>query len=300
MGDILAHRLQAILLTLVGAVLALPNDRRYNVGDEVPFYVNKVGPLNNPSETYEYYDLPFCSPGQVIHKKESIREVLNGDRLTNTLYELKFAVNKSHVFLCRKNLSSDEVAKFRSVVANDFYFQNYYDDLPFWGFIGKVEDRNWTFDGKGPNKYLLFSHVRFDVLYNDNQVLEAHAFSDPNHTVDITDDIEVDVEFSYSVFWKEAPTKLKSRMVRYSKASLLPLLQKVHWSIFRGGSTAAFMFAHSVYFYYKSNMSGFLQTSFFFGYTACLCYGFFLALATVGFLASFVFVRHMYRAVKSE
>nr|GME11446.1 transmembrane 9 superfamily member 5 [Ipomoea batatas] len=71
-------------------------------------------------------------------------------------------------------------------------------------------------------------------------------------------------------------------------------------SIFRGGSTAAFMFAYSIYFYYKSNMSGFLQTSFFFGYTASMCYAFFIVLATISFLASFTFVCHIYRAVKSE
>nr|GMD12648.1 transmembrane 9 superfamily member 5 [Ipomoea batatas] len=227
-----AARLLLILLTVVVTATASPNDHRYNVGEEVPLYVNKVGPLNNPSETYEYYDLPFCSPGQVIPKKESIGEVLNGDRLANTLYELKFAVNKSNVVLCHKKLSRDEVAKFRNAVINDFYFQMYYDDLPFWGFIGKVEDENWTLDGKRP-MYFLFNHVQFDVLYNDNQVTEIRAFSDPNHAVDITEDVELDVEFTYSAFWnEEAPTQHKSRTARYSKASLLPLQQKIHWFSF--------------------------------------------------------------------
>jgi len=35
---------------------------RYNIEDEVPFFVNKIGPYSNPSETYEYYSLPFCTP----------------------------------------------------------------------------------------------------------------------------------------------------------------------------------------------------------------------------------------------
>ncbi|XP_019164119.1 PREDICTED: transmembrane 9 superfamily member 5-like isoform X2 [Ipomoea nil] len=227
-----ASRLLLMLLTVVVTATASPNDHRYNVGDEVPLFVNKVGPLNNPSETYEYYDLPFCSPGQVIPKKESIGEVLNGDRLANTLYELKFAVNKSNVVVCHKKLSRDEVAKFRNAIINDFYFEMYYDDLPFWGFIGKVEDENWTLDGKGP-MYFLFNHVQFDVLYNDNQVTEIRAFSDPNHAVDITEDVELDVEFTYSAFWdEEPPTQHKARTARYSKASLLPLQQKIHWFSF--------------------------------------------------------------------
>ncbi|CAH9070819.1 unnamed protein product [Cuscuta europaea] len=241
MGHLNAYRLQ-ILMTLVVTAVALPKARRYNAGDEVPLFVNKVGPLNNPSETYEYYDLPFCSPDQVIHKKESIGEVLNGfDRLTNSLYELKFSVNKSNDVLCHKKLSRYEVAKFRSAVINEFYFQSYYDNLPFWGFIGKVEDASWTLDAKGPNKYFLFSHVRFDALYNGNQILEVHAFSDPNHAIDITEDIECDVEFSYSVFWKESQSEHKSRMDRYSKASILPLQMKVHWFSFINSVAIVFL-----------------------------------------------------------
>ena len=37
------------------------------------------------------------------------------------------------------------------------------------------------------------------------------------------------------------------------------------------------------------------QTSFFFGYMAIVCYGFFLLLGAVGFRASLTFVRHIYR-----
>ena len=38
-------------------------------------------------------------------------------------------------------------------------------------------------------------------------------------------------------------------------------------------------------------MSGFMQTSFFFGYMTMICYAFFLMLGTVGFRASLTFVR---------
>ncbi|CAL9080157.1 unnamed protein product [Musa acuminata var. zebrina] len=37
-------------------------NHRYKEGDHVPLFANKVVPLHNPSETYRYYDLPFCSP----------------------------------------------------------------------------------------------------------------------------------------------------------------------------------------------------------------------------------------------
>lgn len=44
-------------------------------------------------------------------------------------------------------------------------------------------------------------------------------------------------------------------------------------------------------------MNGLLQTSFFFGYNAVVCYAFFLMLGSVGFTASLTFVRHIYRCV---
>lgn len=50
------------------------------------------------------------------------------------------------------------------------------------------------------------------------------------------------------------------------------------------GSTGLYVYAYCLYYYYAlSDMSGFMQTSFFFGYMACICYGFFLMLGMVGF-----------------
>ena len=44
-------------------------------------------------------------------------------------------------------------------------------------------------------------------------------------------------------------------------------------------------------------MNGLMQTSFFFGYNAIVCYAFFLMLGSVGLSASLMFVRHIYRLV---
>lgn len=167
----------------------------------------------------------------IIQKKESIGEVLNGDRLASTLYQLSFRLEKNRESLCQKKLKAAQVSKFRAAIINDFYFQMYYDDLPVWGFIGKVENESWTLREKGA-KYYLFTHVLFDALYNGNQVIEIRAFSDPNHVVDITEDVDIDVEFSYSVNWNTTSTPFLNRMDKYAKASLLPVRQKIHWFSF--------------------------------------------------------------------
>ncbi|KAE8688726.1 Transmembrane 9 superfamily member 5 [Hibiscus syriacus] len=179
------------------------------------------------SETYQYYELPFCRPDPVI-QKESLGEVPSGDRLTAALYKLNFRENKVAKTLCHKKLEEDDIAKFKYAVINDFYFQIYYDDLPFWGFVGKIEDNSWTLEDKSP-KYFLFQHVQFEVLYNGNQIIEVHAIGDPNQVVDITKDAVIDVEFTYSVTWNTTSATFDTRMDRYSKASSLPAHQKIHW-----------------------------------------------------------------------
>lgn len=150
--------------------------------------------------------------------------------MTNTIYELNFHEQKSRKTLCWKKLKVAEIAKFRDAVIKDFYFQMYYDDLPLWAFVGKVEE-SWTLDQKSP-KYYLFKHVQFDALYNDNQIIEVQAFSDPNHVLDITEDVETEVEFTYSVNWTATSAKFENRMGKFSKASLLPIRQKIHWFSF--------------------------------------------------------------------
>ena len=57
-----------------------------------------------------------------------------------------------------------------------------------------------------------------------------------------------------------------------------------------------FVYGYCLYYYTaRSDMSGFMQGSFFFGYMAVVCFGFFLMLGTVGWRASLMFVRHIYK-----
>lgn len=83
----------------------------YQPQDKVPFYVNKIGPYANPSETYEYYILPFCVPEKIQvslsylllllffsrtwkfclqHKHHTIGEDFKGDHKVTSLYDIRF------------------------------------------------------------------------------------------------------------------------------------------------------------------------------------------------------------------
>lgn len=71
----------------------------------------------------------------------------------------------------------------------------FYDDLPVWGFIGKIEKYVKT----DTRKYFLFTHFHFDLAYNEDRVIEISVSSDPRKSVDITQGDSLKVEFSYSV-----------------------------------------------------------------------------------------------------
>lgn len=169
----------------------------------------------------------FVITGNVKDKSEALGEVLNGDRLVSAPYKLDFLADKESEVICKKQLSKKEVAEFRSAVAKDYYFQMYYDDLPIWGFLGKVDK-----EGKAdPSeyKYYLFKHLHFEIFYNKDRVIEINARTDPNALVDLTEDKEVDVEFMYSAKWKETNIAFEKRMEKYSHSSSLPRHLEIHW-----------------------------------------------------------------------
>jgi transmembrane 9 superfamily protein 3 len=88
-----------VVFLLLGTILvclhvctATEYDHKYAVGDTVMLWVNKVGPYNNPQETYNYYSLPFCKPGKGVatHKWGGLGEVLEGNELIDSEIRIKF------------------------------------------------------------------------------------------------------------------------------------------------------------------------------------------------------------------
>lgn len=85
---------------------------QYAVGDAVKLWVNKVGPYNNPQETYNYNTLPFCKPEpdkKLEHRWGGLGEVLGGNELINSQIDIRFrrahpAVSRACTLHCRMPL----------------------------------------------------------------------------------------------------------------------------------------------------------------------------------------------------
>ncbi|KAH8491946.1 hypothetical protein H0E87_021515 [Populus deltoides] len=135
---------------------------------------------------------------------------------------MEFLRERKSVPVCKKKLSKEDVAKFRAVVHEDYYHQMYFDDLPIWAFLGMVE-----FD-KGQQRYYLFNHILLNIYYNKDRVIEITSRTDTKAMVELTEDKEVDVEFLYTVEWKETDVPFEKRMAKYSQSSSLPRHLDIH------------------------------------------------------------------------
>ncbi|XP_073022241.1 transmembrane 9 superfamily member 1-like [Primulina eburnea] len=80
--------------------------------------------------------------------------------------------------------------------------------------------------------------------------------------------------------------------------------ENYHWkwtSFFSAASTAIYVYLYSIYYYsMKTKMSGFFQTSFYFGYTLMFCLGLGILCGAVGYLGSNLFVRRIYQNIKCD
>ena len=80
--------------------------------------------------------------------------------------------------------------------------------------------------------------------------------------------------------------------------------QDYHWwwrSFLTSGSSGLYLFLYSiVYFHTKLEMVKFVSGLLFFGYMFLVSIAFFVLTGTIGFIASFIFVYHIYASVKVD
>ena len=83
----------------------------YRDGEKVELKVNKLTSTKTQLP-YEYYSLPFCQPENMDTVAENLGEVLRGDKIMHSDYQLKMGVEESCKVLCRKVLTADEATLF--------------------------------------------------------------------------------------------------------------------------------------------------------------------------------------------
>ena len=83
-----------------------------------------AGPFNNPQETYNYYELPFCKrdeDAKPVHKWGGLGEVLEGNELIDSQLELSFRTDQERTTICEQTLDDKTARRFRDAVTRHYW-----------------------------------------------------------------------------------------------------------------------------------------------------------------------------------
>uniref|UniRef100_A0A7S0SL78 Transmembrane 9 superfamily member n=1 Tax=Mantoniella antarctica TaxID=81844 RepID=A0A7S0SL78_9CHLO len=232
----------AVGCVLIALGTADEYDHRYAIGDHVKLWVNKVGPYNNPQETYNYFELPFCKIESVkkpVHKWGGLGEVLEGNELIDSNMDFKFRMDQPKTAICSESLSEKSAKKFTKAIKHHYWYEFFMDDLPIWGFVGEYVDgeRAETEAGAKPeSQVFIYTHKSFEIGYNNEQIIMVNLTAEnPRPLTPGTD-----LEFTYSIKWEATPIKFGKRFERYLDYNFFE--HQIHWfSIFNSFMMVIFL-----------------------------------------------------------
>ncbi|KAA8546284.1 hypothetical protein F0562_002977 [Nyssa sinensis] len=210
---------------------ASESDHKYQAEDPVTLWVNKVGPYNNPQETYNYYSLPLCHPpGNGTHKWGGLGEVLGGNELIDSQINIKFNKNVDKSTICELELDATKVKQLKDAIDNSYWFEFFIDDLPLWGFVGELNPDN------PDRKHVLYTNKNIIFEYNGNQIIHV------NLTQDSPEPLEEGrvLDMTYSVKWIPTSVTFAHRFDIYLDYPFFE--HQIHWfSIFNSFMMVIFL-----------------------------------------------------------
>lgn len=118
---------------LLGSSLAfyLPGvaPRDYADGEPVDIMVKNIDSVKTQLP-FDYYSLPFCQPDTIEYTAENLGEVLEGDDIENSPYEVLMQQTEACKILCRKTYDQKELALFNERVGEEYKLNWVVDNMP--------------------------------------------------------------------------------------------------------------------------------------------------------------------------
>mmetsp|Transcript_43813 Transcript_43813/g.80000 ORF Transcript_43813/g.80000 Transcript_43813/m.80000 type:complete len:599 (+) Transcript_43813:81-1877(+) len=202
MGRYVLHGCRLFIVAALGTALVYADEQSQE--REVVVSMNKVWPFANPTETYRYYDFPFCSPKQIMPHFMTLGQVLRGDRLVNSIYKIMFKKNEAKQEVCNRDVTEKEIQLFKAAIDANYMFELFISDLPIVRPFGLKAPIDKDGTGKQEERYFLVNYLDFTIGYNGESVVFANVTSelDIKHLVDITEWSQgMRLPFLYSVHW---------------------------------------------------------------------------------------------------
>mmetsp|Transcript_26896 Transcript_26896/g.43019 ORF Transcript_26896/g.43019 Transcript_26896/m.43019 type:complete len:623 (+) Transcript_26896:44-1912(+) len=236
--------------------------REYQTGEQVDMKVNALTSVKTHLP-FRYYDLPYCRPTKIKERVENLGEILGGDAIENSPYELKMMINESCKVLCKQTLSRVTKHLLRRRIGRDYTVNWIVDNLPgATKYVRQDEDSQSTetvFMNGFPvgvlqkGHYYLHNHVQIKLSYHSNPEsyvgyrivgfeVEPHSSTqlikdegDGEFTAscpakyESSDYFDIDahdeVYYTYDVLWIESDIRWASRWDNYLKMEG----GQVHW-----------------------------------------------------------------------
>jgi len=221
----------------------------------VVVWTDKVGPYNNPQETYEYSTLGLCElEGDDIAVEQgelSIGESLEGHAFfSSPRLDIHFGQNRDATTLCNMEITAEKATALGAMINDNYWYQLYIDDLPIWAFVGEhskfaVDVSRLSLMYRDNNKSLVsqpsgavppvpkhlkgkplprvYTHRHFTIFYNGDQVIEVDM--EPSNPWPVYEGAPLN--FSYTVSWFPTTKEFKDRANRYLDPKFFE--HKVHW-----------------------------------------------------------------------
>eukprot|EP00434_Breviolum_minutum_P014366 symbB.v1.2.012669.t3/scaffold881.1/size155427/8 len=112
----------------------------YTDGARVEMKVNKLTSVKTQLP-YDYYTpwnpvsscfmrLPFCKPVSVVKSVENLGEILAGDVIENSPYDLRMGDNQNCKLLCKQELKQADKDQFRARIDDEYLVNLIVDNLP--------------------------------------------------------------------------------------------------------------------------------------------------------------------------
>lgn len=152
----------------------------YARDDLVNFKVNKISSTKT-ALPFEYYSLPFCRPDPIINSAENLGEVLRGDRILNSLYQIQMRLDEKCKVVCKVDgLTEDQAKNFKEKIDDEYRINMILDNLPAAmvkyreeaGESLKMYEMGFPIGFKasteeeGAAKHFINNHLRFTILYH--------------------------------------------------------------------------------------------------------------------------------------
>lgn len=222
--------------------------REYQEGESVDLKVTKLT-SDVAQVPYEYYYLNFCPPadGVVTSMDESLGQILMGDALVNTPYEIRMLKSEECRDVCTLPMNAVDFSKFVYMIATEYNINWLVDSLPSATRTSSglpKDSETWTsgfpIGYKENEKYFLYNHASFTIMYHESEDpskgfrvvgvdVEPRSVSGGCSGIDSGDPAELlrdsQIGFSYDIKWLRSDVAWASRWDAFLKVKE----SKIHW-----------------------------------------------------------------------